>query len=168
MSTISQVLVPSPPPLVAAQRPPRPPLRPVSVADRVARLFPPLACVRGYRYFLRKRVDFVNESESAIDADVKGKRTLRVVLRVHGGRLSSACTCSAKILGPAACRHVWATLLEIDRRGAFASLRANERALTLGVIEVATAKAKAEAKAKAKAPRAPRAPRAPKTGGAAS
>ena len=159
MPTISQALVPSPSPLVAAPRPPRPPTRPVSVADRFARSFPPLACVRGYRYFLRKRVDFVSVSESAIDADVKGKRTLRVVLRVHGGRLSSGCTCSAKILGPAACRHVWATLLEVDRRGAFASLRATERALPLDVIEVAT-------------PRTPRAPKAPrarrKAAGAAS
>ncbi len=152
MPTISRALVPAPPPLVAPS-PQRPPQRPperrrVSVADRVARSFPPLACVRGYRYFLRKRVDFVSVSESAIEADVKGKRTLHVVLRVAGGCLSSACTCSAKILGPAACRHVWATLLEIDRRGAFESLRVTERALALGVIDV-----------KAPTARRPRAPR---------
>ena len=137
MPTISRALVPSPPLLIPLIPPPRPPeRRRVSVADRVARSFPPLACVRGYRYFLRKRVDLVSVSESAIKAEVKGKRTLRVVLRVAGGRLSSACTCSAKILGPAACRHVWATLLEIDRRGALESLRLTERALPLGVVEI--------------------------------
>jgi hypothetical protein len=127
-TTISETLVPTPPPL-----PPSPPDKPrVSVADRVARSFPPLACVRGYRYFHRKRVELVSMSENAVEADVKGKRTLHVTLRVADGRLSSGCTCSAKLLGPAACRHVWATLLEVDRRGAFERLRTTARALTLG------------------------------------
>jgi uncharacterized Zn finger protein len=126
MSTLHETLVPSPRPLV-------------SIADRVARSFPPLSCVRGYRYFHRKRVDLVNVSPRAIDADVKGKRTLRVTLRVDDGRLASACSCSAKILGPAACRHVWATLLEIDRRGAFEDLRTTGRRLALDVVD-ATAK----------------------------
>ena len=71
MPTISRALVPTPDPLVASPRQRPPERRPVSVADRVARSFPPLACVRGYRYFLRKRVDFVSVSESAIEADVK-------------------------------------------------------------------------------------------------
>jgi len=96
--------------------------------------------VRGFRYFARKRIDVVSASEIAIEADVKGKRTLRVTLRATGGRLASACTCSAKIFGPAVCRHVWATLLEIDRRGAFESLRSTDRALALGVIDGKAAK----------------------------
>lgn len=150
MSTLPHALVASPRPT------PAPAPRRVSVADRVARSFPPLACVRGFRYFARKRVDLVSVSEGAIDADVKGKRTLRVCLRVVEGRLASACTCAAKVLGPAACRHVWATLLEIDRRGAFESLRSTQRSLVLGVIEAAkpapqTARAKAPARTKAPA-----------------
>lgn len=139
MPTISQALVPSPPPLVRLPRPPE--RRRISVADRVARSFPPLACVRGFRYFARKRIDVVSASETAIEADVKGKRTLRVKLRATGGRLASACTCSARVLGPAVCRHVWATLLEIDRRGAFESLRSTEQPLALGVIDEKPAKA---------------------------
>ena len=148
MPTLSQALVPSPPPPATLER------RRISVADRVARSFPPLACVRGFRYFARKRVDLVSVSESAIESDVKGKRTLHVTLRVADGRLSSACTCAPRTLGPAACRHVWATLLEIDRRGAFASLRTTERSLTLGVIETKGPAGKAAAPPRARAKRA--------------
>jgi uncharacterized Zn finger protein len=101
----------------------------------VARAFPPLACVRGFRYFARKRVDLVAVGDAAIDAAVKGKRVQTVRLRVAGGRLAAGCTCRAKLLGPAACRHVWATILEIDRRGAFESLRSTSRALPLGSVE---------------------------------
>ena len=139
MPTPTQTVAPSlpaPPPPPAAPRAAPPPRR-VSIADRVARSFPPLACVRGFRYFARKRVDLVSVSEGAIDADVKGKRTLRVRMRVEGGRLAAACTCAAKVLGPAACRHVWATLLEIDRRGGFESLRSTQRGLALAAVEVA-------------------------------
>jgi hypothetical protein len=141
MSTLPHANGPCPPPAPAPKR--------VSIADRVARSFPPLSCVRGFRYFVRKRVDLVSVSERAIDADVKGKRTLRVSLRVDDGRLASACTCAAKLLGPAACRHVWAALLEIDRRGAFESLRTTGRSLALGVVEgAAPGKVKARSTAR--------------------
>jgi hypothetical protein len=151
MSTLPQALVPSPPPL-----PLHAPRR-VSVADRVARSFPPLACVRGFRYFTRKRVDLVRVSEGEIQADVKGKRTVRVTLRAEEGRLASACSCAAKVLGPAACHHVWATLLEIDRCGAFETLRTTQRSLALGVVGAVrpppkAARAKASAKPKPSAP----------------
>lgn len=111
--------------------------RPVSIADRVAQGFAPLACVRGFRYFTRRRVALSNVSESGLDAEVKGKRTLHVRLRVDGGRLAAACSCSAKVLGPAHCRHVWATLLEVDRQALLGSLRSTPRVLALVVLEVA-------------------------------
>jgi uncharacterized Zn finger protein len=110
--------------------------------------------VRGFRYFARKRIDLVSVSERAIEADVRGKRTLRVTLRVDGGRLAAACTCSAKVLGPAACRHVWATLLEIDKRGLFESLRTTQRSLPLEVVEAA----KSPKPPRAKTPPRPKAP----------
>ena len=131
MSTNSATPVLSPPlPL-----PLPPPPKRVSLADRVARAFPPLACVRGFRYFARRRVDLANVSESGLDADVKGQRVQHVRLRVQDGRLASGCTCAAKVLGPAACRHVWATLLEIDRQGALDVLRGTQRALTLTALD---------------------------------
>jgi uncharacterized Zn finger protein len=142
MSTTSSASVPAPPLPLPAPIPP-PPKR-VSLADRVARAFPPLACVRGFRYFARRRVDLANVSEAGLDADVKGQRVQRVRLRVQDGRLASGCTCAAKVLGPAACRHVWATLLEIDRQGAFEGLRSTQRALALTALDAPLKRRKAK------------------------
>lgn len=109
----------------------------VKLADRVARAFPPLACVRGYRYFHGNGVTMTTLTESSCEADVKGQRTQTVHLRVEEGRLGAACTCAAKALGPPACKHVWATLLELDRRDAFVSLRGTLRPLALTGIDAA-------------------------------
>jgi len=128
--------LPSLPPLPAL-----PPLRP-SIADRVARAFPPLACVRGYRYFAKGRVDLTGVSAAGLDAEVKGQRIQHVRLRVEDGRLASGCTCAPKVLGPAACRHVWATLLEIDRQGALDGLRGSQRALALSALDAPLPKRK--------------------------
>jgi hypothetical protein len=134
MSTapVASVPAPSPPARVAAALPEA---RRVSLADRVARAFPPLACVHGFRYFARRRVDLTNVTELGLEADVRGKRTQRVRLRVDEGRLGVTCSCAAKVLGPSACRHVWAALLEIDRQGLLATLRCTERPLALGTLE---------------------------------
>ena len=144
MSTLANAKVPvapppPPPPLPLpphARAPAAPPL-PISLADRVARVFPPLACVRGFRYFKTGRVEVVTATDVTFDTVVKGKRVQKVRLRIEEGRCLAACTCCAKLMGPAACKHVWATLLEVDRRGAFESLRATQRAMTLGVIAAA-------------------------------
>ncbi|MDB5215771.1 MAG: hypothetical protein JWO86_3698 [Myxococcaceae bacterium] len=146
MSTTPTAPAPSPPLPVIAPAPPPPAKRP-SVADRVARAFPPLACVRGYRYFAKRRVDLADVSESGLDAEVKGQRVQHVRLRVQDGHLASGCTCAAKLLGPAACRHVWATLLEVDRQGAFDGLRSSQRALALTALAAPDSKRKAKAKA---------------------
>ena len=140
MSTPAALSVPVSPPLPAR---PRPPPRPVTLADRVARAFAPLACVRGFRYYASERVDLVTVSDAAIDASVKGKRLQHVRLRIEEGRLASACTCCAKLMGPAACKHVWATLLEVDRRGAFESLRTTPRVLSLSALDATPRKGSA-------------------------
>jgi uncharacterized Zn finger protein len=110
------------------------PLRRASVADRVARAFLPIACVRGYRYFVTKRVALGARTASAVEAEVRGKRVQHVRLAIDEGRLATACSCSATLLGPAVCRHVWATLLEVDRQGALESLRATQRGLGLAPL----------------------------------
>ena len=133
MTTSSRATLNAAPPPAPAARP-----RAVSIADRAAQGFAPRACVRGFRYFTRRRVALSNVSESGLDAEVKGKRTLDVRLRIDAGRLAVACTCSAKVLGPARCRHVWATLLEVDRQALLGSLRSTPRVLALVVLEVAT------------------------------
>ena len=90
--------------------------------------------MRGFRYFARRRVDLVDVSDDSVLADVKGTRTLRVTLRASGGLLASACSCAVKVLGPAVCRHVWAALLEVDRRGALESLRSTHRSVALAAV----------------------------------
>ena len=106
----------------------------ISVADRVARAFSPLACVKGYLYYSKKRVDLVERSDDAVDADVKGARIVKVVLRITGGRLAASCTCTPTLVGPPACRHVWATLLEVDRCGVLSPLRTSARSMALEPI----------------------------------
>ncbi len=125
-STVTPSVPPLPPTKAAAR---------VKIADRVARAFPPLACARGYRYFDSHGVSIATLSDSECVADVKGQRTQTVRLRIDGGRLCATCSCAAKTLGPPACRHVWATLLEIDRRDAFGALRGTLRPLALASIE---------------------------------
>lgn len=140
MSTapLPPVPVPVSPPLVAVPSPPpTPDVRRVSIADRAARAFPPLACVRGYRYFARGRVELRGVTDKGLDADVKGTKVQHVRMRVEDGRLGVACSCAAKVLGPPACRHVWATLLEIDRQGLWPALRSTERVLALGALDAA-------------------------------
>lgn len=148
----STVNSPSPSP------PPGLPLRPgkaaarVKIADRVARAFPPLACARGYRYFDSHGVSIATLSDSECVAEVKGQRTQTVRLRIDDGRLCAICSCAAKTLGPPACRHVWATVLEIDRRDAFGVLRGTLRPLALSSIEAPPTPAAKIAPPVAKAP----------------
>ncbi|MBX3185498.1 MAG: hypothetical protein KF819_00730 [Labilithrix sp.] len=147
--------LPSPSPCVRLLTPPRAP----SIADRVARAFPPAACIRGYFYFDRKRVALAIPSESRVDATVKGKRTQQVSVQVAGAHLGTRCTCAAQTLGPASCRHVWAVLLEIDRIGALEVLRGSRARLPLTAIDAEPKGAEAEppkkAPKKAKAPAKP-------------
>jgi len=133
-SSVASSPVPSSTPVPVVVPPPLAARR-VSIADRLSRAFPPLACVRGFRYFARRRVELSQVSEKQLDAEVKGKRTQHVRLRVEEGRVAAACTCAAKVLGPATCRHVWATLLEVDRQGVLASLRNTQRPLAIGVLD---------------------------------
>jgi hypothetical protein len=123
--------------------------------------------VRGFRYFTRRGVTLSNVTDASIDAEVKGKRTQHVRLRVAEGRLAAACTCAAKLLGPATCKHVWAALLEVDREGALPGLRATQRILALGVVDAppkrpaaaaaGVTKKKAAAASSRRAPARPRA-----------
>gem|GEM_PF-2994395 len=108
--------------------------RPIAVADRVARAFPPRACVVGYRYFAAGSVTVSAAGERFVDALVKGKRVHAVRLRATDGALAASCTCGATSMGPPACRHVWATLLDVDKRGALEALRSSRASLSLTAL----------------------------------
>ncbi|AKV02882.1 hypothetical protein AKJ09_09545 [Labilithrix luteola] len=122
------------PTLTFPARPPRP-ARPASVAIRIAdRLgphFAPNACVAGYGYFANGRVVLALTSETSGHATVRGKRTQTVHLEANDGELATSCSCASNALEMTGCRHVWAAVLEADRTGAFASLRASPKPLKM-------------------------------------
>lgn len=74
-------------------------------------------------------------TEHGLEADVRGKRAQHVRVGMVDGQLGARCTCAANVLGPPACRHVWATLLEIDRQALLPALRLSERTLALAELE---------------------------------
>src|SRR5262249_6169629 len=61
-------------------------------------------------------------------------RTRTVRVRVHAGALGLACSCTAESLDPPSCKHVWATLLELDRRGALGALRESVKPLAVTTL----------------------------------
>jgi hypothetical protein len=110
----------------------------IALAERAGRAFPPRAVVLGFKYFAGGGVAVLEAGERTLRADVKGKRTQHVELHVEGGTLAASCTCGASTMGPSACRHVWAALLEVDRRDMFAALRGTRAPMAL-VAATATA-----------------------------
>ncbi|MBX3215912.1 MAG: hypothetical protein KF850_27985 [Labilithrix sp.] len=68
-------------------------------------------------------VELVASGTTRVHARVRSKRTHDVHLRAEGGRLLVACTCPARSFGLDACKHAWATLLEVDRQEALTALR---------------------------------------------
>ncbi|MBS2016191.1 MAG: hypothetical protein JST00_25135 [Deltaproteobacteria bacterium] len=100
------------------------------VADRIGRAFPQRALLLGIEWFRSGGVEVESLTDDAVSAAVKGKRTQRVRLATDaaGRALATACSCHASSLGAAVCSHVWALVLEVDRRGALASLRTSHGA----------------------------------------
>lgn len=120
----------SPPPSTAS-RPSAPPgpftlprRAPLTLADRLGHAFPAQALARGFAVWKRARVVIEEEAPGRVTAKVRGTRTRDVVLEVQGPALFVRCTCPARALEQPGCKHVWATLLEVDRRAGLASLRA--------------------------------------------
>jgi uncharacterized Zn finger protein len=126
-----KVPAPATPEAPSPAAPARPNPSPASLADRVARSFPPQSCVAGFAAFVRRDVDIVVIDDSSVDARVKTKRTRRLAFRVKNGVLLVSCTC-APGLDLVGCRHAWGAILEIDRQGALASLRARRGPLHIG------------------------------------
>ena len=75
---------------------------------------------RGHRYFRQRRVSFTDERSGQLQATVEGDSGAYEVKiswpDTGGGPLIASCTCPYSE-GGALCKHVWATLLEMDLVG---------------------------------------------------
>ena len=70
---------------------------------------------RGEEYFTTGAVQIDQGDEQHVTATVLGAREYYVQLRVKNGRLAVSCTCPF-FQDNEACKHIWATLLEAERR----------------------------------------------------
>lgn len=108
---------------------------PITIADRAGKSFPLHAHTEGYARWKSGSVAIEHESPRAIQAKVRGDQTRDVRLQEQDGRLLVQCTCPARTYETPGCKHVWATLLEVDRRGALGGLRGARTPLAVAFLE---------------------------------
>jgi hypothetical protein len=138
-----------------------------SIADRAGRSFAPDATIQGFSLWKAGAVEVDAIDDLGAKARVRGSgsRARDVALRVQADRLVATCTCAGRAIGTEGCKHVWAALLEVDRRDGWPALRATRVALPVSVSAAATSDAppaEAARTTKAKATTAKTAPTAPK------
>ncbi len=108
---------------------------PSSIAARAARAFPVPAVLAGLPLFHHDKVIIKNATPRVVDANVKSQHLRRVRVEARGGTLAVACSCTPKAVGVAACKHLWAAFLAIDRAGALESIRGETDALELAPLD---------------------------------
>jgi len=137
----------------------------MGIAPMVARDFAEGVRARGRAYFAKGRVLVRAEGPGEIVAKVRGTTSYRVRLWLRGDRLLASCTCP--YFGPegagAPCKHIWATLLAVDRRELLPvpedrSLRLLPVKPKAGQGQGANGHAPASAEASSKKPNAPTGP----------
>jgi hypothetical protein len=134
----------------------------VSIAERAGGAFPSHTTIRGFLHYDKGQVDLTDVAERGATARVRGKRTEDVELRIEKGRLLIACTCPARSLGLTGCKHVWAVLLEVDRRGAWTALRTTRKPLVVAHLDAPRPEAAAPATKEDARGRPPTTPDPPK------
>lgn len=105
----------------------------VSVADRASRAFAHLAVIHGYESFKKGDVVLDEASETLVRATVRGKH--RVQVEASRGSVGVRCSCAPDSLDMTTCKHVWATLLAIDRDDVLGAMR--ETPASLKVVPLA-------------------------------
>ena len=90
----------------------------MSVLGRLAGLFGSEVRSRGREYQRRGAVRLTRQTPDALRASVQGTRSYRVDVAWDGGDFEYQCTCPFAQEYGEPCKHVWATLLEADERGA--------------------------------------------------
>ena len=147
---------------VSRMTPPPPSPRSVTLADRAGPSFHAHAHAQGYARWRRGLVVIDEESPTAVTATVRGPRPRHIRLEAEGSRLLVHCTCPARTLERPGCKHVWAALLEVDRRGALRCLRSTAGPLRVGFLATNAASAGARTEpASARKPRKPSARKQP-------
>jgi hypothetical protein len=106
-----------------------------AIADRAGKSFPVHAHKEGFARWKGGGVSIEEETATSVVAKVRGQRTRDVIVRHEKGQLLVGCSCPARTFDLPGCKHAWATLLEIDRRGALPNLRATRASLPVSFLE---------------------------------
>src|SRR5260370_1924877 len=92
------------------------------LAARLASKFEKQVQVRGHVLYAHRAIRLVASSLSHISAQVTGTDVYDVSLQYSAGRLAVSCDCPYfEDRGP--CKHLWAVVLEADRRGVLTEAR---------------------------------------------
>jgi uncharacterized Zn finger protein len=83
-------------------------------------------------------VELCETTATHVRARVRSKRLHDVDLRATAGRLVIGCSCPARSFGLDVCKHAWAALLEIDRKGGLEDLRAGPGVLPVDPAPLST------------------------------
>lgn len=106
------------PPMLATSLPPIS----LSLAGRAGYRFTPPTVIDGFACHARG-VEIISSSSSYVRARVRSKRAYEIALTAVEKKLLIDCQCPARSLGLDVCKHAWAALLEIDRRGGLEDLK---------------------------------------------
>ncbi len=107
---------------------------PARLSERAAPTFSPQACLGGYVLFAKGGVTVDVLARERAVVTVRGKRSRIVEVSVGEAHVRASCTCSPSTAPFAPCRHVWAALLELDRREAFPALLATRGRVRVEVM----------------------------------
>ncbi len=98
----------------------------MTLAAKLAFQFEKKIQVRGQDMYLQGAVKVVEGTPRSFLAEVSGSRTYEIYLAYSDGSLSISCDCPYYLdHGP--CKHIWACILEADRRGSLEEARAAGR-----------------------------------------
>jgi superfamily II DNA or RNA helicase len=98
---------------------------PMSNLDKLGRRVQQRIKIRGRDYFVRKAVRILFADPDFVSAKVTGSQIYEVDLERDGRLLIFSCDCPYFDDHQEVCKHVWATLLELERSGHFAKWESN-------------------------------------------
>ncbi len=90
----------------------------LNLSTRLAAEFTKSVQHRGEEYFWRNQVRIERASETELHARVHGSQTYDVELNVRDGILSVWCDCPYFVDNGVPCKHLWATILAAEAKGA--------------------------------------------------